>query len=108
MDMRCQDRAWVQAKLDMLSRTFDDKEHLLDLVTSRCGVGIVGRTGKSGGIPCGATRRALEPAAGEPSPIMDAMFARKEPKTGPDGTMSWSVDVQNPATDDNFAISSRS
>ena len=30
---------------------------------------------------------------------MDAMFARKEPKAGPDGTMSWSVDVQNPATD---------
>jgi ribonucleoside-diphosphate reductase alpha chain len=104
MDMRCQDRAWVQAKLDMLSRTFDDKEYLLEF-----GDKPVRVSASSAALAKVVEYRvaqlgALEPAAGEPSPIMDAMFARKEPKAGPDGTMSWSVDVQNPATDDNFAI----
>jgi ribonucleoside-diphosphate reductase alpha chain len=38
------------------------------------------------------------------SPVMDAMFALKEPKTGPDGTMSWTVDVFNPRTGDDFVL----
>jgi ribonucleoside-diphosphate reductase alpha chain len=35
---------------------------------------------------------------------MDAMFARKEPKSGSDGTMSWSVDISNPQTGDDFVL----
>ena len=35
---------------------------------------------------------------------MDALFARKEPKSGTDGTMSWSVDVANPQTGDDFVL----
>jgi len=35
---------------------------------------------------------------------MDAMFALKEPKTGTDGTISWTVDVHNARTgDDSFS-----
>jgi ribonucleoside-diphosphate reductase alpha chain len=38
------------------------------------------------------------------SPLMDAMFALKEPKTGTDGTMSWTIDVLNPRTGDDFVL----
>ena len=36
-------------------------------------------------------------AAKRTSPVLDALFAQKEPKTGTDGTMSWTVDVLNVA-----------
>ena len=94
----------MQAKLEMLGRTFDDKEYWLDF-----GDKPLRASSSSAALAKVVEYRvaqlgALEPRQGEPNPIMDAMFARKEPKTGPDGTMSWSVDVQNPATEDNFAI----
>src|SRR5207249_199928 len=38
------------------------------------------------------------------SPVAEAMFALKEPKTGTDGTMSWTVDVLNPRTGDDFVL----
>jgi ribonucleoside-diphosphate reductase alpha chain len=34
--------------------------------------------------------------SGRASPVLDALFARKEPKTGTDGTLSWTLDVHNP------------
>jgi ribonucleoside-diphosphate reductase alpha chain len=36
--------------------------------------------------------------------VLDAMFSRKEPKASPDGTMSWTVDVLNPAGGDDFVL----
>jgi ribonucleoside-diphosphate reductase alpha chain len=36
--------------------------------------------------------------------VLDAMFSRKEPKTGTDGTLSWTVDVFNPATGEDFVL----
>jgi len=39
-----------------------------------------------------------------PSPVLDALFARKEPKTGADGTMSWTLDVHNPRAGDDFVL----
>jgi ribonucleoside-diphosphate reductase alpha chain len=47
---------------------------------------------------------ALTAEQHEPTPVMDALFARKEPKSGTDGTMSWSVDVANPQTGDDFVL----
>ena len=39
-----------------------------------------------------------------PTPVIDAMFSRDEPRTGPSGTLAWSVDVENPATGENFTL----
>ena len=36
--------------------------------------------------------------------MLDALMSQKEPKAGPDGTMSWTVDVLNPATGDDFEL----
>lgn len=38
------------------------------------------------------------------TPVLDALMSPKEPKTGPDGTLSWTVDVLNPATGDDFVM----
>jgi len=47
---------------------------------------------------------ALEISADESTPMMDALFAKKEPKTGTDGTMSWTVDIANAGTGDDFVV----
>jgi ribonucleoside-diphosphate reductase alpha chain len=36
--------------------------------------------------------------------VVDAMFSQKEPKTGTDGTLSWTVDVLNPSTGEDFVL----
>ena len=36
--------------------------------------------------------------------MKDALFSAKEPKTGTDGTLSWTVDVINPATGEDFVL----
>jgi ribonucleoside-diphosphate reductase alpha chain len=38
------------------------------------------------------------------TPVLDALFSRKEPKAGALGTMSWTVDVSNPNTGDDFVL----
>lgn len=38
------------------------------------------------------------------SALTSAMMFRKEPKTGTGGTLSWTVDVKNPATGDDFVL----
>ena len=38
------------------------------------------------------------------TPILDALMSPKEPKAGPDGTMSWTVDVLNANTGDDFVL----
>ena len=36
--------------------------------------------------------------------MIDALFSAEEPKTGTDGTLSWTVDVNNPATGEDFVL----
>jgi ribonucleoside-diphosphate reductase alpha chain len=38
------------------------------------------------------------------TPVLDALFSLKEPKTGTDGTLSWTVDIFNPATGEDFVL----
>jgi ribonucleoside-diphosphate reductase alpha chain len=41
---------------------------------------------------------------GGPTPVLDAMFSREEPRTGTMGTLAWAVDVDNPATNEQFTL----
>jgi ribonucleoside-diphosphate reductase alpha chain len=36
--------------------------------------------------------------------VLDAMFSRDEPQTGPSGTLAWAVDIDNPATGEAFTL----
>ena len=103
MDMRANDPGWLKLKLETLAKTagedsFDmafppkgEKKRMPSTVSAfsqlihhRC--------------------RELNVFHDGPCPLLDAMFSLKEPKTGTDGTMSWTVDVLNPRTGDDFVL----
>ncbi|MFZ2302318.1 MAG: adenosylcobalamin-dependent ribonucleoside-diphosphate reductase [Gallionella sp.] len=106
MDMRARDPVWLRMKLEMLMKTAGDDTFDMPMP------------------PDGEVRRmpslvaafahllkyriedlgALEVNEGVTTPMMDALFAKKEPKTGTDGTMSWTVDISNAGTGDDFVL----
>jgi ribonucleoside-diphosphate reductase alpha chain len=105
MDMRAQDRAWLRTKLDILSRTSGDDAfdcpmppdgalvRMPSTVAAFARI-VSWRVEQLGGLS----------ARNDRSPVLDALFAKKEPKTGTDGTMSWSVDVLNRSSGDDFVL----
>ena len=104
MDMRAQDAKWLRMKLDVLARTGGD--------AFDCPMPPAGEVVRVPSIVAAFARivryrvdklGALIEAGGK-SPVLDALFATKEPKTGTDGTMSWTVDVYNPSSEDDFVL----
>ena len=106
MDMRARDPVWVRMKLEMLMKTAGDDafdmpmppdgemKRMPSLVAAfahllKYRIEVLG---------------ALEASADESTPMMDALFSKKEPKTGTDGTMSWTVDIANAGTGDDFVL----
>lgn len=104
MDMRCRDKAWLALKLDALAHTMGDRRYTLELgertLHASSAAAVLGQVVRHRVEQLGA----LDMHADDTSPVMDALFAKKEPKTGTDGTMSWSVDVSNPQTGDDFVL----
>jgi ribonucleoside-diphosphate reductase alpha chain len=106
MDMRTSDPVWVRMKLEMLMKTAGDDafdmpmppegeiKHMPSLVAAFAHL-LKYRIEELG---------ALEVSEGVTTPMMDALFAKKEPKTGTDGTMSWTVDISNAGTGDDFVL----
>jgi ribonucleoside-diphosphate reductase alpha chain len=112
MDMRAEDSAWLKLKLDTLAKTAGDEpfempfpprgeKKLMPSAVSAFAQIIRWRVEQLQAGLEGEFRLAAEEAS---SPVLDAMFALKEPKTGTDGTMSWTVDVLNPRTGDDFVL----
>ena len=105
MDMRAQDRAWLKLKLDTLARTRG--EEMFDMPFPPHGEpkrmpGIVAAVAQ-------VVRYRVEQLCGNldekvPTPVLDSMFSLQEPKTGTDGTLSWTVDIQNPASGEDFVL----
>jgi len=104
MDMRAQDAKWLRVKLDMLARAGGD--------AFDCAMPPDGKVERLPSIVAAFARIVryridqlgvlAEP--GGKSPVLDALFAKKEPKTGPDGTLSWTADVYNPNSGDDFVL----
>jgi len=113
MDMRANDSAWLKLKLDTLAKAAGDApfempfpprgdRKLMPSVVSAFAQIVRWRVDQ---LNSGLTEENFQLAAEEASsPVLDAMFALKEPKTGTDGTMSWTVDVLNPRTGDDFVL----
>jgi len=103
MDMRANDHAWLEMKLDALAKTPGDafemqmpphgeRKRQPSVVSAMAQV-IRWRVEQLGALKHeGAT------------PVKDALFSAKEPKTGTDGTLSWTVDVNNPSTGEDFVL----
>jgi ribonucleoside-diphosphate reductase alpha chain len=104
MDMRANDHGWLALKLESLARTAGDEG--FDLAFPPHGErkrmpSVVAAMAQliQYRVECmGAFKHE------GPTPVLDAMFSRKEPKTGTDGTLSWTVDIFNPATGEDFVL----
>jgi len=107
MDMRTRDPVWIRMKLEMLMKTAGDDAFDMPIAAQwRCDALcqvwspafahlLKYRIEELG---------ALEICDGVTTPMMDALFAKKEPKTGTDGTMSWTVDISNAGSGDDFVL----
>ena len=113
MDMRAKDRAWLALKLEVLSKTPGD--HSFELPFPPHGErklvpSVVAGVAQVIRWRCDQLHALDERAPdllspeGRPHPVLDAMFAVEEPKTGTDGTLSWSVDICNPASGEEFVL----
>lgn len=104
MDMRSNDRGWLKAKLESLMKASGDDGFDLPLPPE-------GEQVRVPSLVAGFARlvylRCAELGAfdnmGE-TPVLHALMSPKEPKTGPDGTLSWTVDIHNTATGDDFVM----
>ena len=104
MDMRANDKAWLKLKLDALAKTQDDDAFELPLPPNgerKLVPGVVSALAQVVRYRC-EKLGALE--GSEATPVIDCMFSRDEPKTGTDGTLSWTVDVVNPASGEEFVL----
>jgi len=106
MDMRSEDRAWLKLKLDALAKARDEQGFQIPLPPSGEPTWVSGvvaafaRIVQSRCEELGAFRELDK----HPTPVLEALFSRKEPKAGALGTMSWTVDVVNPNTGDDFVL----
>jgi len=105
MDMRAQDKKWLRTKLDILARTAGDDAFDSPMPPDGKPVRVPSLVAAFARIVRYRVEQlgALARDEGK-SPVLDALFAKKEPKTGSDGTMSWTVDVYNPSSGDDFVL----
>jgi len=112
MDMRSEDRAWLKMKLDALSRARDEQGFALAMPPTGERLwqpGVVAAFSNIVRWRC-EQLEVFADSDGQvelmrrPTPVVDALFSRKEPKAGPLGTMSWTVDIENPNTGDDFVL----
>lgn len=107
MDLRANDPAWLQLKLDALATVAEEREFEMPFPPHgerRLFPGVVAATAALVRWRCeqlNARHATTGPVA---TPVMDAMFSREEPKTGPSGTLAWAVDIDNPATGERFTL----
>jgi len=103
MDMRTNDTGWLALKLQTLAKAGGDEPFAMPFPPN----------GERKQMPSLVSAFAqilrwraeqLGVFAEGPTPVLDAMFSLKEPKTGTDGTMSWTVDIFNPRTGDDFVL----
>jgi ribonucleoside-diphosphate reductase alpha chain len=104
MDMRSEDRGWLGRKLDSLMRTVGDDGFDLAMPPDGKRVrvpSLVAAFARLVHYRCEQLGVFAHPG---PTPVLDALMSPKEPKAGPNGTMSWTVDVSNPAMGDDFVL----
>jgi ribonucleoside-diphosphate reductase alpha chain len=104
--MRSEDRAWLKMKLDALAKSRDEQGFQIPFPPSgepEWVSGVVAVFARIVRLRCDQLGTFREIDA-HPTPVLDALFSRKEPKAGALGTMSWTVDVANPNTGDDFVL----
>jgi ribonucleoside-diphosphate reductase alpha chain len=104
MDMRVNDPQWLKLKLDALATVAEERAFEMPFPPTgekRLFPGVVAATAAVIRWRC-EELGALQDSG--PTPVLDAMFSREEPRTGTAGTLAWAVDVNNPATGEAFTL----
>lgn len=104
MDMRANDPQWLKLKLDALATVAEERSFEMPFPPNgekRLFPGVVAATASVIRWRCEQLGALQE---GGPTPVMDALFSRDEPRTGTSGTLAWAVDVDNPATGESFTL----
>ena len=102
-DMRTYDRGWLGLKLEALRKCDGEAVDIAMPPTGevRRAPSVVSAFAQI--VHYHAEKIGWLGSKGDNS-LVDAMMFRKEPKAGPQGTLSWTVDVMNPATGDDFVM----
>jgi ribonucleoside-diphosphate reductase alpha chain len=106
MDMRTNDRAWLDMKLSALQKASGDDGFEMAMPPDGRRVrvpSLVSGFARLIRYRCNELGAFADDGAGK-TPVVDALMGPKEPKAGPDGTLSWTVDVMNHATGDDFVL----
>ncbi len=104
MDLRTNDAAWLRLKLDALATVAEERAFEMPVPPGgerRLFPGVVAATAAVIRWRCEQLGALQE---GGPTPVLDAMFSREEPRTSTMGTLAWAVDVDNPATGEQFTL----
>ncbi len=105
MDLRADDPAWLQLKLDALATVAEERAFEMPFPPHgerRLFPGVVAATAAVIRWRCEQLDALPRAGRDAPTPVMDAMFSVDEPHTGPSGTLAWAVDVDNPASGEAF------
>jgi ribonucleoside-diphosphate reductase alpha chain len=106
MDMRAEDRRWLDMKLAALQKASGDDAFDMAMPPNGEKVrvpSLVSGFAKLVRYRC-TELGAFDDDRKGATPVMDALIGLKEPKAGPDGTLSWTVDVVNHNTGDDFVL----
>ena len=104
MDLRTNDAAWLRLKLDALATVAEERAFEMPFPPNgdmRLFPGVVAATAAVIRWRCEQLGALQE---GGPTPVLDAMFSRDEPRTGTAGTLAWAVDVDNHGTGESFTV----
>jgi ribonucleoside-diphosphate reductase alpha chain len=104
MDMRTNDHAWLKLKLDTLALTVGEKSFELAFPPhgeKKLVPGMVSAFAQIVRYRCEQLGAFTHEG---PTPVLDTLFSLEEPRTGTDGTLSWTVDIHNPATGEDFVL----
>jgi len=106
MDMRALDRRWLSRKLDALEQLSGDDGFVLAMPPTGHEIRVPSLvSGFARLIRYRCTELGALPAsASTESPLAAALISEAEPQTGHDGTLSWAVDIVNPATGDDISM----
>ncbi|WP_454457056.1 adenosylcobalamin-dependent ribonucleoside-diphosphate reductase [Thauera phenylacetica] len=105
MDMRANDRSWLKLKLDTLARTVGERSFEMPFPPhgeKKLVPGVVSAFAQVVNYRC--EKLGVFDKEDESNGVLDTLFSLEEPKTGTDGTLSWTVDIYNPATGEDFVL----
>ncbi|GHU31413.1 hypothetical protein FACS189497_12200 [Betaproteobacteria bacterium] len=104
MDMRTNDHAWLKLKLDTLAQTIGEKSFELPFPPygeKKLVPGMVSAFAQIVRYRCEQLGAFTHEG---PTPVLDTLFCLEEPRTDTNGTLSWTVDIHNPATGEEFML----